>query len=287
MARQHSVRAAGADRSFQQFILGKFPGTVPDLRGPGPWRLSRNEEDNAKEWLLQGGDEEDEEEQAQNTGKPPVAKFRGVPDAGITGSSGPSNYFILIKDKNSDDFLAIPVDEWATFKAIQRRSQLSLEDAEAQMKFRREQIERANPRIAQAIGDDETAAAAAAAAAGGGAADDEVDSDDEWKDIKARAASLAAMSAGNGNTANKLTAAAKKLNNKDDDGGDDAEALGINGEVYVPKPRDAEDWEHEGEAADDDLDMGGGSDAEIDVSPARAPAFSDSDGEGDMDADKV
>ncbi|KAL4520152.1 hypothetical protein Ndes2437B_g04561 [Nannochloris sp. 'desiccata'] len=90
------------------------------------------------------------------------------------------------------------------------------------------------------------------------------------------------------NNGNKLAAGGNnKNNNQDDDGGDDAEALGIDSAVYVPKPRDAEDWEHEGEAADDDLDMGGGSDAEVDVSPARAPAFSDSDGEGDMDASKV
>ncbi|KAL4520153.1 hypothetical protein Ndes2437B_g04562 [Nannochloris sp. 'desiccata'] len=128
MAREHTVRAAGADRSFQKFILGKFPGSVPDLRGPGPWRLSRSEEDNAKEWLLQGGEEENDDTST-------AARFRGVPDAGITGASAPSNYFILIKDKGSDDFLAIPVSEWATFKAIQRRSQLSLEDAEAQMKI--------------------------------------------------------------------------------------------------------------------------------------------------------
>jgi len=288
MAREHTVRAAGADRSFQKLILGKFTGSVPDLRGPGPWHLSRNEKDNAKEWLLQGGGEE-------NNDNSTAAKFRGVPDAGITGASAPSNYFVLIKGKGSDDFLAIPVDEWTTFKAIQRRSQLSLEDAEAQMKFRRMQAELANPRIAQAIGDDDVeaasaaAAAAAAAAAGGDSPDgDEVDSDDEWKDIKARAASLAAMRAGAVNNAKKLAAGGNNKNKEhDDDGGDDADALGIDSAVYVPKPRDAEDWEHEGEAADDDLDMGGGSDAEVDVSPSRAPAFSDSDGEGDMDPSKV
>ncbi|KAL4526865.1 hypothetical protein Ndes2526A_g01291 [Nannochloris sp. 'desiccata'] len=267
MAREHTVRAAGADRSFQKFILVKK--TTP------------------KSGCCKG-------EKKKNDDTSTAARFRGVPDAGITGASAPSNYFILIKDKGSDDFLAIPVSEWATFKAIQRRSQLSLEDAEAQMKFRRLQAERANPRIAQAIGDDDVeagsaaAAAAAAAAAGGGGDADEVDSDDEWKDIKARAASLAAMRAKAVNNGNKLAAGGNnKNNNQDDDGGDDAEALGIDSAVYVPKPRDAEDWEHEGEAADDDLDMGGGSDAEVDVSPARAPAFSDSDGEGDMDASKV
>lgn len=170
MTTEHTLRAAGAERSFQKFILGKFPGTIPDLRGPGPWRLSQD--DKAKEWLLQGGEAMTEEDDST------VAKFRGVPDAGLAGSSASSNYFILIKQRGSDDFLAIPVSEQSTFKPIQRRTQLSLEDAEAQMKFRRQQAERANPSIAQAIGDDDTGAGAAAAAATAGG-DDEADSDDE------------------------------------------------------------------------------------------------------------
>lgn len=268
MSREHTVRAAGADRGLQKFVLGKFPGAVPDLRAPGPWRLARQEEGSAKDWSLesdQGG-----------------TKFRGVPDGGIAGAT-PSNYFILIKQRGSDDFRAIPVDEWATFKSVYQRAELSLEDAEAQMKYRRLQAERANPRLAQAIGteDAETATAATAAATQGG--DEDADSDEEWKDIKARAASLASgPNAGNTNNVRK----GAKPTTEEYDGATQPE-LAMDGAVYVPKPRDAEDWEHESEAADDDLDMGGGSESEVEVSPTRAPALSDSDGEGDMDASKV
>ena len=42
--REFTVRAAGADRSFQKFVLGKFPLGPPDLKGQGTaWRKSEKE----------------------------------------------------------------------------------------------------------------------------------------------------------------------------------------------------------------------------------------------------
>ena len=266
MSREHNVRAAGADRSLQKFVLAKFPGAVPDLRGPGPWRLGRHQEGPSKDWSLESDQSE--------------TKFRGVPDGGIAGAT-PSNYFILIKQRGADDFLAIPVDEWATFKPVAQRGQFSLEDAEAQMKYRRLQAERANPRLAQAIGAEDAAGAPPGSAPPG---DEEADSDEEWKDIKARAASLAAMGGNTTAAANNNTRRATEV--EEYDAGAPPE-LTMDEAVYVPKPRDAEDWEHESEAADDDLDMGGASESEVEVSPSRGPVVSDSDGEGDMDASKV
>lgn len=39
--REFTVRAAGADRTFQRFVLGKFPLGPPELKGEGTrWRKS-------------------------------------------------------------------------------------------------------------------------------------------------------------------------------------------------------------------------------------------------------
>jgi len=43
-ARDFVVRAAGADRSFQKFVLGKFPLGPPDIKAPGAtWRKSERD----------------------------------------------------------------------------------------------------------------------------------------------------------------------------------------------------------------------------------------------------
>lgn len=302
---EFTVRAAGADRSIKKLLLGKFP-TETDLRNGGAWRLAQEaeEEGGSQEWTLENG----------------TMELRGISERGLAGS-GPSNYFILLRHKG--DFVAVPVDEWATFKPVIRRGEVrwvaqhpesmnssfpwlycilssfqrcydscmnhlctyeersslshcSLEDAEALMKHQRLQAERINPRLTQALG-----VTANAPGGAGAPKDDEADSDEEWKDIKARAASMAAV---------RTAPAARRgpAEGDDEDGGAGGEEGGEG--VYVPRPRDAEDWEHETEAADDDLDMGDGSEGEVEASPTRqSPAVSDSEGEGDpdMDAAKV
>jgi len=258
---EFTLRARGADKKPQKLILGKFPTNVPDLRLGGGWTLEREA---GQQWTLEGQED---------------TKFKGVPEVGLSGTA-PSNYFILERKKGQNEFIAIPVDEWATFKPVARRAEFSLEDAEAQMKYQRLQAEKINPRLASAVGNDGRIDAGPAIGA-----EEEADSDDEWKDIKARAASLAAP----GSIQAQFFHRGRVNSGVDEDiegggtGGVDAGAL------YVPRPQDAEDWEHESEAADDDLDMGDGSEGEVEASPSRRrpPVGSDSDGEGDLDASRV
>lgn len=253
------IRAAGASRSYESLILGKFPGhpdRVPNLRGASGVRAGRrNLEGGGEEWSLEGG--------------PIQQAFRGVTDGGISGSA-PSNYFVLIKQ--GANFVAVPVSEWVTFKPAPIRPGANLDDAEAQMKYRRMQVERANPKLAQAIGDVDTPGVGGNAAGIGGHAE-EPDSDEEWKDIKSRASCAA--------TAPAPRSGAVEAQPR----GVPEEEAGVAASLYVPRPRDAEDWEHESEAADDDLEMGSGSDREAEASPAARPALSDSDGDADMDTD--
>jgi hypothetical protein len=113
MALKYDVHAAGSAYSFQKFVLGKFPMSVPELRkeAGGKWRMRQDTADGGAEWELQEGSLEGEQ----------GPKFRGVPDAGLAGTAAPSNYFLLVKEKGSDVFTAVPVSEWVTFKPVGRR----------------------------------------------------------------------------------------------------------------------------------------------------------------------
>lgn len=278
-SKSYTIRAAGADRSMQRFLLGKFPSHIPDLRGLGPWSLSKEERAGGEEWGLEG---------------PTSNRFRGITERSLAGNE-PSNYFVLVRQKGVDEFLAIPVHEWATFRPDDRRPQQSLEDAEAAMKYQRIQAEKAaNTKLAQAI----SSAAGGDEEGGAAGADDGVDSDEEWKDIKARAATVIEANK-TGTSEQKATTAGDSLKATIGQGVHSGGGLhGRRGRVYdeddedmkasirsdprasfyVPRPRDAEDWEHEDEAADDDVDMGDTLGEDVETSPVRgrpSPAVSD------------
>ena len=175
------------------------------------------------------------------------AAFKGAPEGSLTGPK-PSNYFVLIKEKG--DFVAVPVDQWVTFRymAVNRKFDArSLEEAEAAMKYRRLEAEKQDVVSLVKLGDLEKQEKEAAGKkkgddrkAGGKKDDgkkDEPDSDEEWKDVKAE----------------KLK---KRMIADADDGltmQRQGTALDFKDEY---KPANAEDWEHEIAADDDDLDMG-------------------------------
>lgn len=267
---EFKICAPGAAWSDKQLFLGKFPGypgKIPNLAGAKDVQIgTRSLDGGGEEVVLEGG--------------PFPDRFRGTPDGALTGAA-PSNYFVLIKQ--SGNFVAIPVDRWLSFKPVRRHVGVpqSLEDAEAQMKYRRLQGERANPRLAQAV---ETPPDRGGVALPG----EEVDSDEEWKDIKARAASRsqgfgASQSA---QAQNRERGASGAMTDKMEDDEYRFDRLPAEMSIYVPRPRDAEDWEHETEAADDDLEMGSGSDGEVEASPARGPTVM-SDSDDNMDPAKV
>lgn len=203
--------------------------------------------ESAEDWILE-----------QRAGSP---LLKGHPE---TSAGGPT-YFLFIKNKGSDDFTAMPVEEWYNFRGI-RRVAAALEDAEAEMKYRRQHFERINPRLAAAIKEEDI---------DGPAVDDrDDDSDAEFKDIKARAAVSAAAVKGQRDS--------KQAGGISDDDQEAAPDIVTYNDVFVENPpKDAEDWEHEDQAADDDLDMG--NDDEIaggEKSPrARSSSPSDSDDE--------
>lgn len=180
------------------------------------------------------------------------AQYRGAPEGTITGSSKPSNYFILIKDKG--DFVAVPVDQWVTFRysAVNRKFDAqSLEEAEAAMKYRRVEAEKQDLVSLVKLGDLEKQGRDAKREGGKAAGTvgkgkkqgdpgtkDESDSEDEWKDVKAE----------------KLKKRSMIMATEDGLGVErQSTALDFKDEY---KPKNAEDWEHEIAADDDDLDMG-------------------------------
>ena len=266
---EFTICAPGAAWSDKKLFLGKFPGfpgKIPNLAGAKDVQIgTRRLDGGGEEVVLEGG--------------PFPDRFRGTPDGALTGTA-PSNYFVLIKQ--SGNFVAIPVERWLSFKPVRRHVGVSqsLEDAEAQMKYRRLQGERVNPRLAQAV---ETPLDRGGVALPG----EEVDSDEEWKDIKARAASrsqgFGASQSAQAQPRERGASGAMADKMEDDEY---QNRLPAEMSIYVPRPRDAEDWEHETEAADDDLEMGSGSDGEVEASPARGPAVM-SDSDDNMDPAKV
>jgi hypothetical protein len=269
--REHTLRAAGADRSFQRFLAGKFPSRAPDLRA-GAWRLTRAEREG-------GGAEYSLAPAGAAPGAPGPSSFRGAPDAGLAGDgASASNYFILYKRRGSDDFVALPVSRFATFRPHVARGASTLEDAEAAMKHQRLQAGRANPRLAAALGAGEGGGGAAAAAAGGAAAEDGPDSDEEWKDIRAKALSRVEGAGAPGGGAPRPRAAGG--DDEDDEAGAGTWAAAVGGALGA-RPAGAEDWEHEEEAADDDLDAATSEGEEGGGSPERGPVVvSDDEGGG-------
>lgn len=180
------------------------------------------------------------------------AQYKGMPEGTITGASKPSNYFILVKDKG--DFVAVPVDQWVTFRysAVNRKFDAqSLEEAEAAMKYRRVEAEKQDVVSLVKLGDlekqglDAKAVRGKAGTIGKGKKTQgdrgkkvESDSEDEWKDVKAE----------------KL----KKRNMimvTDDGLGIERQSTALDFKDEY-KPKNAEDWEHEVAADDDDVDMG-------------------------------
>lgn len=149
----------------------------------------------------------------------------------------------------------------------------SLDDAEAAMKHRRLQAQKADP----------VSAAVATGAEGREAlGDDEHDSDEEWKGVKASAALKL-------NALKEKRHVEKAVEEEEDDMDmlKQSTALDFKDEY---KPSDAEDWEHEIAADDDDLDMGDGSNEEEDVDlggmkPKGRASPSISANEGDMSSD--
>jgi len=267
-AREFNLLAAGADRSFSKFFLGKFPGGIPDLKHSidgGPWRMRRGQPpqppntqdptptpkplETPEDWILES--------------KPGMPILKGKPeDAG-----GGSSYFLLVKARRGDDFIAMPIEQTYNFKPVRRGGAINLEDAEAEMKYRREQFSKINTRLA-AVGEGEGGADVTAASGGGGggkateestgqANDEDEDSDEEFKDIKARAAVTAALKQRAANHRARRQQQQEAPNLALDDAVAEKHEATWN-EVFQEPPKDAEDWEHEDEAADDDLDMGGG-----------------------------
>ncbi len=265
--REHTLRAAGADRSFQRFLAGKFPSRAPDLRA-GAWRLTRAERES-------GGAEYALAPAGAAPGAPGPSSFRGAPDAGLAGDgASASNYFILYKRRGSDDFVALPVARFATFRPHVARGASTLEDAEAAMKHQRLQAGRANPRLAAALGAGE--GGGGGGGAGGAAAEDGPDSDEEWKDIRAKALSRVEGAGAPGGGAPRARAAGG--DGEDDEAGAGTWAAAVGGALGA-RPAGAEDWEHEEEAADDDLDAAASEGEEGGGSPERGPVVA-SDDEG-------
>ncbi len=178
------------------------------------------------------------------------AQYRGAPEGTITGSSKPSNYFILVKDKG--DFVAVPVDQWVTFRysAVNRKFDAqNLEEAEAAMKYRRVEAEKQDVVSLAKLGDLEKqgrdakrgvgkATVVQGKKQGAPSKKDESDSEDEWKDVKAE----------------KLKKRSMIMATEDGLGVErQSTALDFKDEY---KPKNAEDWEHEIAADDDDVDMG-------------------------------
>ena len=199
--------------------------------------------------------------------------YKGVREGGLTGSA-PSNYFILIKEKG--DFVAVPVDEWVTFRQVTKRVDLSLEEAEAAMKHRRLEAEKEDPVSVKGVGEDvgkryARNSGTASTQQKKNMENQEPDSDEEWKNVGS--SGLAGW---------KLKLNSRRNVDDEDHQKQQETALDFKDEY---KPEDAEDWEHEIAADDDDLDMGDDSEQEADVPPvqmnqgALSPSGSGDDGE--------
>lgn len=215
-------------------ILGRFIGPASKLPtfhardgGDDEWTMKANKfQGSVSQWVIDKNALSDDARRR--------VTYTGAPEGCLTGKR-PSNYFILIKEKG--DFVAVPVDEWVTFRQSNRRG-LDLEEAEAAMKHRRLEAEKQDP------------VSLREARFGGGGSEaekglkrnekvsaEEPDSDEEWKNVKSSA----------------WKTRPRVMDDDDLDEKKQATALDFKDEY---KPEDAEDWEHEMAADDDDLDMG-------------------------------
>ncbi|KAL6766911.1 PFL1 [Auxenochlorella protothecoides x Auxenochlorella symbiontica] len=261
---QFTVRAAGSDHAYMQHFIGRFPLELPDLgtaSSAAPWQMEAEE---IPAGLTRAGPPP-----PRTAGPKPrrlrlrregVRSYRGMPEGGLG-----SNQFLLVKERGSNDFVAIPVEEWYNFRPETGRPGQTLEAAEAAMAAARQQHDRVNPRFVAALQASGADVDAPALPSGADRDEDGADSDEEWKGIKARAASHTAPQA-----------ARKPL------GSTSAQRhAGGGGEDEGPDDK-AEDWDHEDEAADDDLDMEADEgEGGVEASPVRSRRpMSDSDDEG-------
>ena len=258
-----TIRASKSSTSVEgkRTILGRFvdpPSKLPTFYtrdgGDDEWKMKANTfQGSVAQWVIDKNALSDDPRRR--------ATYTGAPDGCLTGKN-PSNYFILIKEKG--DFVAVPVDEWVTFRQSNRRG-LDLEEAEAAMKHRRLEAEKQDPislREAQLVGvsDAEKGLKKNEKAY----AEEEPDSDEEWKDVRS--------------SAWKTRPRPRAVDDDDMDEKKQATALDFKDEY---KPEDAEDWEHEMAADDDDLDMGDdvNEEEEEERPVGPSPSISGDDGE--------
>lgn len=227
----------GRGEGRKRTILGRFIGPLSKLptfhgrdRGDDEWTMrSEMFQGSVANWII--------EKNALSDDARRRSTYKGAPEGCLTGTK-PSNYFILIKEKG--DFVAVPVDEWVTFRQSNRRG-MDLDEAEAAMKHRRLEAEKQDPvslretKSADVLNTVEHGAKKAHMTA------EEPDSDEEWKNVKS--------------SAWKVRSQALKHVMDDDDVSDRKQATALDFKDEY-KPDDAEDWEHEMAADDDDLDMG-------------------------------
>ncbi len=111
------MRAAGADHSWKKLLLGKFPLGLPDLKSTaagGPWEMesiSAGGEPSSRTFSLQ-----------PRSGRP---AYKAQPEGSLGAAGAPTNYFVLLRQRGSDEFVALPVQEWYTFKPETQRMALT------------------------------------------------------------------------------------------------------------------------------------------------------------------
>jgi len=100
MSREFTIRAQEANKATDKTLIGRFLGTLPDFKGDDEWTLKPDVFKNAVSgWTMRNATTNEIQ--------------RGTLEGGLTGAK-PSNYFILIKRKG--DFVAVPVDQWVSFR---------------------------------------------------------------------------------------------------------------------------------------------------------------------------
>ena len=110
-----TIRASKSSTSVEgkRTILGRFvdpPSKLPTFYtrdgGDDEWTMKANTfQGSVAQWVIDKNALSDDPRRR--------ATYTGAPDGCLTGKN-PSNYFILIKEKG--DFVAVPVDEWVTFR---------------------------------------------------------------------------------------------------------------------------------------------------------------------------
>ncbi|BDA42633.1 hypothetical protein COCOBI_03-5260 [Coccomyxa sp. Obi] len=253
-AQEYVLRAPGPEHRVTKYFLGMFPGGDPGLarKKHANWHLQRDEDIDTSRSMM----EADRARPWQLMDSPRSVSHRGLPEGGLSGSASSAGYFVLIKE--GENFTALPIDDFYTFRPTQKFKVNSLEEAERQMESRQRTIftgattSRLAALMAQA---DEKGGAEGDEAASGS---DREEEDEEDFMSRGRRGGAGAGPGPNGLPKGQA-----------DEGAD----------VAVDKDGKGEDWEHEEERADDDVDMGDdGEDADGTPTPPKAVrAGSDSD----------